>query len=61
ETYETTIEFKADGSFLNQEGMLAFKGQISKDRIIGKFFDGSAQQSFWIKKLCITLQFFCSF
>ena len=50
ETYDTTIEFKADGSFLNQEGMLAFKGQISKNRIVGKFFDGSAQQSFKAKR-----------
>jgi len=50
ETYDTTIEFKADGSFLNQEGMLAFKGQISKDKIIGKFFDGATQQSFKAKR-----------
>ncbi|MFL3007627.1 MAG: amidohydrolase family protein [Candidatus Neomarinimicrobiota bacterium] len=50
ETYDTTIEFKADGSFLNQEGMLAFKGQISKDKIIGKFFDGGTQQSFKAKR-----------
>ena len=46
EIYETTVEFKVDASFLNKDGMLAFKGQISKDKIVGKFFDGSKQTNF---------------
>ena len=50
EVYETTIEFKVDGKFLDEEGMLAFKGQIGKDKIIGKFFDGSKQKSFAAKR-----------
>ena len=40
EIYNTTVEFKADGSFLSKEGFLAFKGVLSNDRLVGNFFDG---------------------
>ena len=43
-------KFPPDGKFLDEEGMLAFKGQIGKDKIIGKFFDGSKQKSFTAKR-----------
>ena len=49
EIYDNTIEFKAEGSFLDQEGFLAFKGLITKGKIIGNYFDGSTQQPFQAK------------
>ena len=49
EIYNTTVEFKADGSFLGKEGSLAFKGVLSNDRLVGNFFDGGSQQPFKAK------------
>jgi len=46
ELYNTTVEFKIKGDFMNNDATLAFKGQIDKEKIIGKIFDGSSLMSF---------------
>ena len=50
DTFEKDFEFKANASFLGKDGMLAFRGQISKNNIVGKFFDGSEELSFTAKR-----------
>ena len=50
DTFEKDFEFKVNASFLGKDGMLAFRGQISKNNIVGKFFDGSEELSFKAKR-----------
>ena len=50
DVYNTTLEFKVKGIFIKNNATLAFKGQIDKDKISGKIFDGSKLMSFNAKR-----------
>ena len=54
--YNSTIEFKLKGTLLEQDAMLAFKGQIIKDRISGKVYDGSKKDYTFIAKRTVEVK-----
>ena len=44
------IDFKLKGALLDIDATLAFKGEIKKDRIVGRVFDGSMEYEFKAKR-----------
>ena len=44
------IDFKLKGALLDIDETLAFKGEIKKDRIVGRVFDGSMEYEFKAKR-----------